>query len=439
MSLLGNGFDDPQSAAIMALAGGLLKGDFGGGLLGANDAYAQHKANALKTQMAQMQLQEMQSQIEQRKAAQAQAEREAQGLPGLFRSPQSMSPGAFSPSVDGMGPTMSAQDAPPSSPGGFDLQGAMRLGIRDPKRLAEFAALANIGKPKVARTVEVMRNGKPTLIQLDESGQEIGAGYDQWKAPVFQGLGNRTAAIDPVSLQERGSFAQGQSPDSLASNAIAIRGQNLADARSRESNSLALSKPFEVTGPDGLPVLVRQDKQGNITPVPGFQPKGMGATKLTEDQGKATGWLVQADNAWKNMQAVALDKSGNIKGAAKPGFNDALAAIPSFGATEGIANMLRSEDRQKFMQASSSLSESLLRAATGAGVNKEEAAQKIRELTPVIGDSNAVIQQKMAAVPLYLESLKVRAGPGAAKALGITGGGGATGTFDQNDPLGLRK
>lgn len=58
MGLLGNGFDDPQSAAIMALAGGLLQGNFGAGLLGANDAFAQHKANALKTQMAQMQMEQ---------------------------------------------------------------------------------------------------------------------------------------------------------------------------------------------------------------------------------------------------------------------------------------------------------------------------------------------------------------------------------------------
>jgi hypothetical protein len=44
---------------------------------------------------------------------------------------------------------------------------------------------------------------------------------------------------------------------------------------------------------------------------------------------------------------------------------------------------MRGADRQKFMQGSSSLSEALLRAATGAGVNKDEAAQKIQELTPV--------------------------------------------------------
>lgn len=37
-----------------------------------------------------------------------------------------------------------------------------------------------------------------------------------------------------------------------------------------------VSKPFEVTGPDGQAVLVQQDRQGNITPVSGYTPKGGG-------------------------------------------------------------------------------------------------------------------------------------------------------------------
>ncbi len=144
-----------------------------------------------------------------------------------------------------------------------------------------------------------------------------------------------------------------------------------------------------------------------------------GGAKMTEDQGKATGWLVQAENAWKNMQKVGLDKEGNVTSAAKPGFNDAIAAIPSFGATGGLANAMRGADRQKFMQASSSLSEALLRAATGAGITKDEALQKVQELTPAFGEEKETTKQKMAAIPLYIEALKVRAGPGAAKAAAI--------------------
>ena len=127
--------------------------------------------------------------------------------------------------------------------------------------------------------------------------------------------------------------------------------------------------------------------------------------KMTEDQGKASAWLIQANNAYDNMKNVM---SAN-KDASKPGLADAIAGNGS-GITGAIGNSLRSTDRQKFVQASSSLSESLLRAATGAGITKDEAQQKINELTPQWGDSEDTISQKFNAIPKYIEGLKGRAG-----------------------------
>lgn len=163
-------------------------------------------------------------------------------------------------------------------------------------------------------------------------------------------------------------------------------------------------------------------RTGEAKPVTmGGKPLAQGGAKMTEDQSKATGWLVQAENAWKNMQAAIDPKTGSPS-AARPGFPDAVGEIPSFGFSGAVANMMRGKDRQKFLQGVGSLSEALLRAATGAGVNKEEAEQKVRELTPVFGEDQETTAQKMAAIPLYIESLKVRAGPGAAKAAGVLGG-----------------
>ncbi len=50
-------------------------------------------------------------------------------------------------------------------------------------------------------------------------------------------------------------------------------GQNLVDRRARETAQVSLSKPFEVTAPDGTPMLVQQTKQGAIQPVQGYSPK----------------------------------------------------------------------------------------------------------------------------------------------------------------------
>ena len=83
--------------------------------------------------------------------------------------------------------------------------------------------------------------------------------------------------------------------------------------------------------------------------------------------------------------------------------------------------MMRGDSRQQFMQSSSSLSEALLRAATGAGVNAAEAEQKVKELTPQVGDGDLLVKQKMEAIPMYLRSLEVRAGAGAKKLPQIMG------------------
>lgn len=65
MGLLGNGPDDPRSAAIMALAGGLLQGNFGAGLLGSQQAFSQAKEQGVRNQMLQMQMQRAQQEQEQ--------------------------------------------------------------------------------------------------------------------------------------------------------------------------------------------------------------------------------------------------------------------------------------------------------------------------------------------------------------------------------------
>lgn len=213
-------------------------------------------------------------------------------------------------------------------------------------------------------------------------------------------LGGKDVAYNPFALQPGQSFQRTQTPDSIASNAVQIRGQNIGRQNALDS-LLAPTYNQDAGGFITRPTAAAPG--GTLTPLAGLPSRG---PKLTEDQGKATGWLVQAENAFANMKAATTANPN----AAKPGINDIVGAIPGLS---GSANVLRGEDRQKFLQGASSLSESLLRAATGAGVNKDEALQKQRELTPQIGDSDAVIKQKMDSIPLYIESLKVRAGAGA--------------------------
>lgn len=199
--------------------------------------------------------------------------------------------------------------------------------------------------------------------------------------------------------------------------AVQVRGQNVSAATAAAGRAQADRHFVAGQAAGRVPTGYRANPDGTLSPIKGgpADPDALSG-KMTEDQGKATGWLVQAENAYKNMMKVGRDANGKPTSAAKPGFNDALEAVPGMG---GLANSMRGADRQQFMQSSSSLSEALLRAATGAGVNRDEAAQKVKELTPQFGEAESVTQQKYAAIPLYIESLKVRAGPGAKKAAGV--------------------
>lgn len=149
-----------------------------------------------------------------------------------------------------------------------------------------------------------------------------------------------------------------------------------------------------------------KNPQGRFVAVAGAKRERPAAEKApTEDQAKAAGWFNQAQNAYENLTKSMTDPvTGEISyKAATPSAMESL--LPS-----GMKGAAQSPARQRFAQAASSMSEAMLRAATGAGVNKEEAAQKIAELTPTYWDDETTKKQKLDAIPMYLQSLQTRAG-----------------------------
>jgi hypothetical protein len=56
--LLGEGWNDPKSSAMMALAGGLLQGNFGAGVVGASNAYQGMQDSLLKRKLMQQDIQQ---------------------------------------------------------------------------------------------------------------------------------------------------------------------------------------------------------------------------------------------------------------------------------------------------------------------------------------------------------------------------------------------
>jgi hypothetical protein len=146
---------------------------------------------------------------------------------------------------------------------------------------------------------------------------------------------------------------------------------------------------------------------GEVTYAPRAEAVGRQApgNAPTEDERKAAGWLNQARMAYANMQSAVR---GDPNAALPTAREVAVGALPGVGPAAAYAGS--SAARQKFMTAASSFSEAVLRAATGAGVNREEALQKVQELTPRFGEHPDVATMKEQMARMYLESLQARAG-----------------------------
>jgi hypothetical protein len=141
-AMFGNGPDDPKSQAMMAISAGLIRGDFAGGLLAANQVFAGEGERRLKRGLLEAQIAETQAQAQERQGrmalAQQTQQRQAEFLNG---APGGVSAGAFAPAADGMGPVLPQGAAPVA--GGVIAQ-ARAMGI--PEEAIKADVLFNGGK-----------------------------------------------------------------------------------------------------------------------------------------------------------------------------------------------------------------------------------------------------------------------------------------------------
>lgn len=212
-----------------------------------------------------------------------------------------------------------------------------------------------------------------------------------------------TLAVDPITGKPTvtGSVPNTVSPDAALSAATQRRGQDLVNARAVEANAAALTKPFEVTGPDGNPLLVQQDKRGNIMPVQGFGPKSGAAKPLTDSQAKA---LLFGSRAQESNKILA-DLGDNYSPAAIYGKQTA-GRIPLIGgALEAGANAMLSDNNQKAEQAQRDFVNAVLRRESGAVIAESEFANAQKQYFPQPGDSAAVKAQKARNRQIAIQGL----------------------------------
>lgn len=280
---------------------GSALGEAGRQYLGASN---QARDSQMRRLLAKSQIDENTAQAMQRTAAMEAMKRKREALPGLYGGAT-----VGGGSVIGTPPVEGGQSSMQ-----IDYLKALQAGYT-PDEIQKMAELPNAGRAEVARTVEVMENGRPVTRQLDKFGQPIGGGLGVYKAPVFQNLGGRTVAIDPVSMREAGSFAQSMSPSER-------------DASARGWAGVGLQRDAAQSGkaPSGY----RFNAGGNLEAIPGGPADvkaGAEGAKRTSEAGDVLKILDQAepliDKSTASYTGAAADQAARAFGFGTPGANAA--------------------------------------------------------------------------------------------------------------------
>jgi hypothetical protein len=248
----------------------------------------------------------------------------------------------------------------------------------------------------------------------------------------------QTVRTDPITGAEQvvGEIAKTSTPDALmrdattrsegaAGRGVTMRGQNMTDARSAETNRINRDMPrgIPTQAPDGSIVLV--DPRGGLgRPALGVDGKPMKGVP-TESQANAGTYVGRMESSDKIMRE--LETTISTTGLA---VKQGIGGIPVIGGgAESSANFLLSANQQKVEQAQRDFLNATLRKESGAVISKEEFANGRQQYFPMPGDTQAVIEQKRANRANAIRGIRVAAGPARPEAavvddpLGVLGGG----------------
>lgn len=220
-------------------------------------------------------------------------------------------------------------------------------------------------------------SGQPVPLEVAEKLDKVNRGGSTEMVNPFTGATVRsmTNTASPEALIAAATQRRGQD--------ITARGQNMADARAREQNTLAA-----------------------------------GAKPPTEFQGKSAAFGLRATEANKTL--------GALEGQYSPtGVNakNALGSVWGIGGALGAgANALLSDSSQRVDQAQRDFINAILRQESGAAIGASEFDNAAKQYFPQPGDSDAVKGQKARNRALAIQGLQANAGRAALTAPAASGG-----------------
>lgn len=278
----------------------------------------------------------------------------------------------------------------------LDMYREALSGVNDPSQAAQWLAagyqdqtLAPIlGRFSTLEQAVSRIPSDPQEFRLWKAQQALGAQkFIEQNKPqyVTRNTGGMTETLALPGLgigapQTVSTIRNTQSPDSAASVAATIRGQNMTDARAREQMAQGKQQYDAERG-----VLVNTTTGQAVPVTQGGAPIGPKDKNLTDAQAKAALFGARMQAADKIMNDLA--QQGKMF--STPG------ARAGFGVGSAV-NVVNSAEAQKLDQAKRDFINAVLRRESGAVISDSEFDNAEKQYFPQVGDAPSVIQQKAA-------------------------------------------
>lgn len=381
MSFFGTSFDDPKTAAILGLAGGLLQGNAGAGL----------QQGLLGAQR--------QSQINSYNQRQSAADARETELFGLKKSEYERETKAAEQKA--FNEQRVREILPMLAAGKIGAADAIAAGV--PNDLVKaIKESGTYGRPKGTRQVEVDDGqGGKRIDLVSDYGDKV-ASFNGYVAPVQVNTGSSIMFAKPTAGQ---SFAVGMSPS-----------ERDASARGWASNRIAQQR-LEMDKSQGQ-YQFNAELGGYVPKAPGgqFVPLAGGEKAVkppTEGQGKALLFgsrMAAANKIFDDLEAKGYTTPSYFKAGAE--------SVPVIGGALGnLANITPfvSAQEQQLEQGQRDFINAVLRRESGAVISPEEFENAKRQYFPQFGDSKEVTAQKKKNRELATRGILYEAGPHASK------------------------
>ncbi|MDE3021922.1 MAG: hypothetical protein KGI54_08690 [Pseudomonadota bacterium] len=212
-------------------------------------------------------------------------------------------------------------------------------------------------------------------------------------------LGGSVQGFNPYTMQAMGGVAKSNTPDALLTNArtvsegalnrgVTMRGQNLVDARSRETLGQNVYDPER-----GMLV---NKMTGEAKPVMSGEGAPIGAKDkaLTDSQAKAALF----GSRMKNADEIMAKLAGSGTQVSVPGSTAGMG----IGAT---INALQPESNQQLDQAKRDFVNAVLRRESGAAISPSEFDSANKQYFPQVGESKATREQKANARAIAIRGM----------------------------------